>query len=408
MENKKIKLLSFKSDNHGVGSFRNVWPAQQIQKDFKDEIDVQLGLLGDHCTMDYLKSFDIIHFHRQLFPTDENLELKIKELKEAGVILVMDIDDYWSPPTTHPMYTAALKEKVAEKTIKYFRLVDYVTTTTDIFANYIKKINPNVHVIPNSLDMEHKMWKDEDTKKTDKVRITYIGGSSHLADLETLIPSMNLLHNDKSLKDKYQMVLCGYDVRGSITQIYPDGHQETRKIFPYETVWNKFEEIFTGNYNPSIVDEDYKKWLLKYKNESYPNKDVYEGNYIRRWTLPLTQYGKHYNYCDICLAPLAENTFNEVKSQLKVVESGLKRKVLIAQDGFLVPKFRSERGWYEYIKKLILDKDLRDKLADNLYNFVIDKYTTKIVTADRVSWYKDIFNERKLKEKESSLLVTNN
>jgi glycosyltransferase involved in cell wall biosynthesis len=124
--------------------------------------------------------------------------------------------------------------------------------------------------------------------------------------------------------------------------------------------------------------------------------------------LPLTQYGKHYNYCDVCLAPLAENTFNEVKSELKIIEAGLTKKVLIAQEfgiykdliqngenGILIPKSKNVRGWYEAIRKVINDKDYREKLSNNLYNFVKDKYTLEIVTENRVKWYEEIYLRKK-------------
>lgn len=408
MKKNSINILHVASDNHGVSHYRNIWPSQQLQKDFGNEFNVEIGHNAiDYNDINYFKQFDIIHFHRQLGPY-ENQENLIKELRNNGTVVIMDIDDYWSPSKSHPLHFAAIHEKIPEKTMATFAMVDYVTTTTDIFANYIKKYNPNVFVIPNALDMNHQMWQDEDTRKTNKVRISWIGGSSHLNDLEILKPSMNILHNDNNLIGKYQIVMCGYDTRGNITQINPDGSQQTRKIMPHETVWNKFEEIFTDNYNPKFIDPEYKKWLLKYKNEKYPNADVYEGNYVRRWTQPLTIYGQHYNYCDVCLAPLDENIFNEVKSELKIIETGLKKKVLIAQDysiyaklikngenGILIPKSKNQRGWYEAIRKVILDKEYREKLANNLYDFTIERYTLKIVTAKRAEFYESVVEKKR-------------
>lgn len=417
MENKKIKILAVPSDNFGCCNFRLAWPAQQLHRDFGDEFDIEIGHNAiDYNNINFLKQFDIIHFHRQFGPYDKMFET-FKELKNAGVTIVMDIDDYWQPPTTHPLHYAAIHEKIPEKTLATLKAADYVTTTTDIFAKYIKPINPNVFVMANAIDTNHQMWKDENTSKNDKVRISVICGSSHLNDLELLKSSMNILHNDNSLAGKYQIVLCGYDVRGNITQINPDGSQQTRKILPSETVWNKFEEIVTDNYNPKIIDPEYKAWLLKYKNESYTKTDVYEGNYVRRWTLPLTQYGKHYNYCDVLIAPLDENIFNEAKSELKAIEGGLKNKVLIAQDygihkqiltdgenAILIPKKQNVRGWYEAIKKIINDKEYREKLANNLNVFTKERYTLKIATEKRAEIYRQII----AKKQENNVVLENN
>jgi hypothetical protein len=244
-------------------------------------------------------------------------------------------------------------------------------------------------------------------------------GNSHLHDLLKLKDSMNLLANDNSLKDKFQIVMCGFDTRGSITEI--NGDQRTqRALRKDETVWLDFEKIFTNDYS-LITDEDYKKWLLKIENKEYP--DMYSQNYIRRWTLPLTQYGKHYDYIDICLAPLAEkyehvghanpktgrpgpisyreNLFNKMKSQLKILESGIKRKALIAQDfgiykeiiedgvtGLLVSD--DKRGWYKAIKTLINNPELRQTMADNLHEYVMERYTISTVNKTRLEFYKDV------------------
>jgi hypothetical protein len=228
-----------------------------------------------------------------------------------------------------------------------------------------------------------------------------------MKDLELLKSSMNILHNDESLNGKYQIVMCGYDVRGFITEVDQNGNViQNRKIHPHETIWNKFEEVFTDNYNKKLIPENYRNYLLKYENTAFKDFDIYGSGYARRWTLPLTQYGKHYNYCDVCLAPLAENTFNEVKSELKIIEAGLTKKVLIAQEfgiykdliengknGILIPKNKNLRGWYEAIKKVVNDKDYREELSNNLYDFVKNKYTLEIVTEERAQWYREVYEK---------------
>jgi glycosyltransferase involved in cell wall biosynthesis len=408
MSRKQINILLVPSDLAGVGHYRSIWPGQEINRKHPEDFRVEIDHMPDFGNIEFFKQFDIIHFHRQLGPYDRQ-ESFIKELRESGVIVIMDLDDYWMPPKEHPMYGAAMQEKLPEKITSTFRMVDYVTTTTGIFANHISKYNSNVHVVPNAIDMTHPMWKSEDTRVGDRVRVSWIGGSSHMKDLELLKSSMNILHNDESLKGKYQIVMCGYDVRGFITEVDQKGNViQNRKIHPHETIWNKFEEVFTDNYNPNLIPEGYRNHLLKYENTTFKDFDVYGSGYVRRWTLPLTQYGKHYNYCDVCLAPLAENTFNEVKSELKIIEAGLTKKVLIAQEfgiykeliengknGILIPKNKNLRGWYEAIKKVVNDKDYREELSNNLYDFVRQKYTLEIVTEKRTEWYREILENRK-------------
>tara|TARA_Y100000389_G_scaffold188407_1_gene210953 strand:+ start:4259 stop:5491 length:1233 start_codon:yes stop_codon:yes gene_type:complete len=401
----KIKILFAPSDLAGVGHFRSIWPAQEIQRNHRDSFDVKIEINPRVDDLEALKKYDIIHFHRHFGPI-ERLDEIFDTLQSAGVTMVMDIDDYWSPPKTHPMYHAAKNENIAEKITRTLRKADYVTTTTEYFKKEILKYNKNVIVMPNAIDANHKMWKQDDSiKKTDKLRVSWIGGSSHLEDLKLLQGSMVRLNSDDSIKDKYQVILCGFDTRGHITEINQQtGEKKTRKITPQESVWNRFENIFTSDYK--IVDEDYRKFLDSYKNETYKS-DYSNLNYVRRWTLPLTQYGKHYNYCDVCLAPLVKNTFNKVKSELKIIEAGMTKKVLIAQDfgiykdliehgenGFLVPEVKNHKDWFKNIKHLINNPEEVDRVSNNLHNFVKDRYSLKTATENRVKCYVKLYKEK--------------
>jgi glycosyltransferase involved in cell wall biosynthesis len=98
--------------------------------------------------------------------------------------------------------------------------------------------------------------------------------------------------------------------------------------------------------------------------------------------------------------------FNYVKSELKIIESGMKRKALIAQDFGIYKELLknnetallvsdNKKGWYKVIKELITNPDLREKLANNLHDFVKDKYELKNVTDDRVEFYKQIIKDKK-------------
>lgn len=430
----KIKLLIIPSDTMGVGHFRSIWPGQSIERDFSDKVDVEINHQPNIQNLEYLTSFDIIHFHRHIGPYEGSAEL-FPKIQAAGTILIMDIDDFWEPPSTHPLYEIVKKEKLSEKISGNLKLVDYVTTTTEVFAEQIRKFNDNVIVIPNALNMEHKMWKTEvQENPTDRCRISWIGGSSHLHDLELMKPGFQRLWSNSELKDKFQIIMCGFDTRGSITEMSPNGEQRTRPIKPHETVWLKFEEFFTSNHKGAESDPEYYKWLNKTtKPKSSDYKDLqYEKDYVRRWTLPLTQYGKHYDYCDVCLAPLIDtwierkehkkpngqvsiqeikrrHVFNEVKSELKIIEAGMKKKVLIAQDfgiykeliedgktGLLVKN--DQKDWYKHMKRVIEDPGYRAELAENLHEFVKDKYEITNVTENRVKLYEQIMEKVKSKE----------
>ena len=157
MKDKKIKILMQPSDTQGVGHFRTIWPAQSMQEHFRDEVEVEIGIESEINNLEYLSQFDIIHFHRQFGDYSKFPELS-KKLREKGVIIIMDIDDYWEPATTHPLYEIVKNDKLSEKILNNIKYVDCVTTTTEIFKKYILKNNPNVHIIPNAININHRMW----------------------------------------------------------------------------------------------------------------------------------------------------------------------------------------------------------------------------------------------------------
>ena len=113
---------------------------------------------------------------------------------------------------------------------------------------------------PNCVDPNEKQFY-HNPEESDRIRVGWLGGSSHLADLEILRGTVDKLI---SLKDKMQFVLCGFDTRGSITQMNPQtGEEMTRKIKPKESVWYEYEKIFTGNYK--TVDKDQMFQLMQFK-----------------------------------------------------------------------------------------------------------------------------------------------
>ena len=163
--------------------------------------------------------------------------------------------------------------------------------------------------------------------KANKVRIGWLGGSSHILKIWKFL-MVFLVGYIVIGKDKFQTVLCGYDLRGSMTEIDEQtGKQRQRPITPKESVWYKYEQIMTDNYRIIGDDESYKTELLSFKKKHISGNA--DSNYRRVWTKPITTYASNYNNFDISIAPLKEHIFNRVKSQLKVIEAGFHKKALI-------------------------------------------------------------------------------
>ncbi len=413
-ENKKLRILCVPSDKTGVGFFRSTTPHIKLEELYSNEFSIDIDYSPKLDNDEWLKQYDIIHYHRTL-GAYEHMETLLKKLKSFNIVTIMDIDDHWSVGPHHPAYLLIKNSGLDKMILNNIKIAENVTTTTSIYADEIKKHNKNksVFVLPNTVDPDEKQFQPN-PEKSDRVRIGWLGGSSHLHDLQILTDVFNKVKGD-GLLDKVQFVLCGYDLRGMITMINEQTKEQTqRPITPKESVWYQYERIFTNDYQN--VSPEYASFLQSFKNEDYPN--VANEPYRRVWTKPITSYANNYNLFDVALAPLVENDFNKVKSQLKVIEAGFHKKALIAQDfgsyqidiknanqygggfdetanGILIETVKNHKDWYKAVKKLILNPELIPILGNNLYNTVKDTYSIEAVCATRRELYLDLVNKIK-------------
>jgi glycosyltransferase involved in cell wall biosynthesis len=400
----KINVLVLPSDKSGVGKFRSVDPHVKLQNSYPNDFHVDIDYEPRLNDSNYWKKYQIVHFHRSFGNIDQCPEF-IKALQNMGIIMVMDLDDYWLPTKEHPIHQLIMENKMHQKIVANLKAADYVTTTTEIFAQEIRKFNKNVVVLPNAIDPSEGQF-NQPTPPSDKIRVGWLGGSSHLHDLKLLDGMVSKL---SPLQDKLQYYVCGFDTRGTVTEINQQtGEQSQRPIKPQETVWVKYEEIFTNNYK--IISPEYKTFLDKFDSLTpYPN--VNQENYVRVWTRPVETYAGNYSNFDISLAPIKNHIFNRMKSQLKVIEAGFYKKALIASnvgpytidlkhalkngeftDGnaLLVDDHKNHSDWAKYVKKLVDNPNMITDLGERLYETVKDKYHLNTVTNTRAEFYKSL------------------
>jgi hypothetical protein len=310
----KIRILFYNLDGAGVNYFRTLTPAMEIERNHSDEFHVEINPqidFNDPNFIDYLKTFHIIHYHRQ-FLGDTRMMLNLaNELRKSGTQLIVDIDDYWHLHKQHPFYGLSQERKLHVPIIENLKIADYVTTTTDLFASEIRKITgkDNVGVFYNSIDPTwmkqfQNNWKPD---PDGRVRITYMAGSSHMGDVQQLEGVMNVLSNDWQLKDKFKVIVAGWDTEGNTTDItfnqefgdelqrrglwnaemvkainnsrgnvdmlpkLPDDlknkyrdkvfNQQQRDIKSEESVYLIYEKLLTDNHR-MIKNQDYLQWLM--------------------------------------------------------------------------------------------------------------------------------------------------
>lgn len=405
----KIRILAIPSDNHGVGKFRMMDPFKFIGDNNMDEfhVDIFFNMENDD---ELFKGYDIVVFHTFIHQTTHEDNIKrVNWLKSQGIKVIMDIDDLWFVDQRHPMYAQVKNSKMGEKKIELLKLVDYVTTTTPIFAKTIKERLgvKNIEIFPNAVNDEESQFKPNPTK-SDKVRFGWLGGSSHLYDIELMSNGISATYN--SFKDKVQFVLCGFDTRGNVTEFDQNGNKRTRPITPLETVWYKYEKFFTDDFK--VLNPQYKTYLNTFIEGNY---DDLNEPYRRRWTREINTYALNYNTFDVSLAPLVDSVFNANKSQLKVIEAGFHKKAIIASEtdpytldlisaidngnynskgnALLVGSKRNHKDWAKHMKRLVENPNMIEDLGNRLYETVKDTYSLRKVCKDRTEFFKSIINK---------------
>jgi len=400
----KINILVLPSDKSGVGRYRSVDPHINLQNNYNEDFHIDIDYQPNINDINYWKKYQIVHFHRSIGPNIDIVPNLIEFIKSLGIIVIGDIDDYWLPTKEHPIHSLIMENQLHKKIVANLKAASYVTTTTKIFADEIRKINKNVEIFPNAIDPKEPQF-NEPTLPSDKIRVGWLGGSSHLHDLKLLSGTVNKL---LPYQDKLQYYVCGFDTRGMVTMIDKNtGQQSQRPIKPEETVWAEYEKIFTDNYR--IITPKYKEFLDKFVEEDYPAIET--ENYVRVWTRPADSYARNYAKFDISLAPIKNHVFNRMKSQLKVIEAGFYKKALIASnvgpytidlkhamkngeftDGnaLLVDEVKSHSDWAKHIKKLVENPDMIKELGLRLYDTVKDTYDLNKVSDKRAQFYKSL------------------
>ena len=408
MSEKKINVLVIPSDTFGVGHYRSVSPHTHLDRLYGDDFEIEIKYNVDYTNLPFFDKYDIIHIHKGLYGNMESFWAFLDYCKEKNITTVMDIDDNWEVGPQHPLYVSNKNMKVPEKLITNLKKFDYVTTTTEIFANKIRKYNQNVLIFPNAIDPNEDQYKPI-KNPSKKIRFGFVMGSAHEKDMEQFKGVVNSLPED--VKQKIQIVLCGYDLRGTVNLINQDGTiAGQRPIKPTESVWYSYEKTCTDDYK--LCSPEYKDFLNKFlKNVQWPMVD--NEIYRREWTKDVSEFAKHYRNIDVLLAPLDCNGFNEVKSELKFIEAGFTNTAIICTDFgpytigskslfkkggeideegncVLIDPQKKHKDWRKAIVKLANNPEYIEILKKNLHNLVKDKYNIENVTNARAEWYKSI------------------
>jgi hypothetical protein len=177
------------------------------------------------------------------------------------------------------------------------RSADVVTTTTETLASYLRNWNPNVTVIPNSVDPDE--WTCQ--PRTGEPRIGWTGSPTHFADLAVALDAVREVQK----KLPFTFVLQGICTESSLDEL----------VAVLKARWG--EALFQTPLGRSIKHFMAKLSGIRY--EFHPN-------------VPIQQHPQ--KVCDLRLdvgiAPLVDDAFNRHKSCIKYYEYAMSGAVTLA------------------------------------------------------------------------------
>lgn len=252
--------------------FRQIHPHENFSKDFKITYRHVLDIIPNK----ELTSYQLVQIHKSMVTVDF-----LRKLKGLQIPSIVDFDDYWNLPTTHTLYKHYLRENTSKELLEVLKLADYVSVTTNRLAEEVRKQNKNVYVLPNAIDPQNHYAQKINMTQSYNMQIGYLGGSTHINDVEL--------------------------IRGLNNKLVNSGLDYTFNLFGYkhDTAYQRYAEIITS-------------------------KAKYTENLQLHAPLPVPEYLVLYNMVDVALAPLCKNKFNSLKSELKLIEAGTFKIPVIA------------------------------------------------------------------------------
>lgn len=352
-----MKILGVEQNKSGSNYYRLEMPFQHLAQTTDIEY-ARCNTLNGMPT-EVLQQFKAVVFSREFehYNDIKNIKLISDQLKQIGVKIILDIDDYWQLSAFHVLNQQYRMFKIPEKIVESIKYADLVTTTNTQLAERISKINHNVEVLPNAIYTEIYPQFQPNYVPFNKYRIGYMGGVCHWEDVVLMQDGFKQLHADKELQGKFTVKLFGYN------DVSPE--------------YGRFEQVFTDRGR----GKDYERVYAT---------DVYN-------------YALGYNHLEAVIVPLNDNTFNNCKSELKMIEAGFMNKACIVSDVkpytdlikngvncIAIDKNKNHKDWYKAMRKLINEPEYGKYLADNLTKEVKEKYHISKVNEKRYKLLKTL------------------
>jgi glycosyltransferase involved in cell wall biosynthesis len=318
----ELHLYMHPIEFYGPGNYRIIRPFKALKT---AGIDAKLVAT---IQPGYLDKGNVFVFQR--IASIEYLEF-FDWVRRKGKAFVFDMDDLLTEiPSNHPDYN--FFSQFRPYTTVALREATLVTSSSRFLQAQLLRYNPNVVYIPNYID--RSLWEKEDSSKDsvkreynipeDSIVVGWMGGHTHAEDLLMIKKAV-------------------------------------------ENVVKKFNKVFLAlvGFDPGFFD--------------IPNE--------KKIFVPFEKFGsyiKTLNLLDIGLAPLKNSLFSLCKSNLKILEYGMRKIATIASPIMSYEEIQKEGApiflastpeeWENLIVELVENEPLRCERGESLYIFVKKNY----------------------------------
>ncbi len=314
---------------------------------------------------DNLLDYDVFCFNRT---GEGNFTLAFDYLRMNGKVISYDTDD--AIELVEP--TNVVYHQARSLLQNYYYMLNethVITTTTETLGNTLATHTPRpIYVFPNCINVDE--WKER-PKENKKLRIGFAGSNSHISDVIPMIEGIIQLQEEID----FDFYMFGMSMNHS-----------TLKDWANEN-YNKIQ-------NPK--HPFYKAMLeLEAKCKKIKNFHWIQAVKIGEYRYKLSELD-----FDIGLAPVLDTKFNRNKSELKLLEYamvgtpciGSNNKPYTGTPTVLVEN--NPKAWYNGIKELAINKELREKIAQEQKDWVLKNRDIKLWGHQRIKLYESLINDK--------------
>ncbi len=161
------------------------------------------SLLHRWNDMKTLDGYDLVFLYREAHMLGTTwFERKIKK---AGIKMIVDFDDsIWLKDISNGNKKLAFLKR-PEKTAEIVKLSDLVIVGNNYLAEYARQFNPNIHIIPTTIDTEYYV-PQAIPHAADRVCIGWTGSSTTLKHFSLAVPVLQALRRKYGEKIHFRLI----------------------------------------------------------------------------------------------------------------------------------------------------------------------------------------------------------